>query len=200
MQRRPTQVQALLFLNQYVEKDRTASRRRRTRSTAPWSRWSTPTTAGWSPTSRPSELSRRPRETRTRSSLSRMPRVGEGSPREPQLGTVVETDLLIIGAGPTGLFAAYYAGFRGHARRGRRLAARARRPDHRDVPREADPRRRRLPVASRAATLVEGLVEQAATAEPEYLLDRTAREPGRGRRRRHRRPRRRHRGPRQGAC
>ena len=29
-------------------------------------------------------------------------------------GTVVETDLLIIGAGPTGLFATYYAGFRGH--------------------------------------------------------------------------------------
>ena len=28
--------------------------------------------------------------------------------------TAVETDLLIIGAGPTGLFATYYAGFRGH--------------------------------------------------------------------------------------
>ena len=27
----------------------------------------------------------------------------------------VETDLLVIGAGPTGLFAAYYAGFRGLA-------------------------------------------------------------------------------------
>ena len=28
--------------------------------------------------------------------------------------SVVECDILIIGAGPTGLFAAYYAGFRGH--------------------------------------------------------------------------------------
>ena len=27
--------------------------------------------------------------------------------------SVVESDILIIGAGPTGLFAAYYAGFRG---------------------------------------------------------------------------------------
>ena len=26
----------------------------------------------------------------------------------------VECDLLVVGAGPTGLFAAYYAGFRGH--------------------------------------------------------------------------------------
>ena len=26
----------------------------------------------------------------------------------------VECDILIVGAGPTGLFAAYYAGFRGH--------------------------------------------------------------------------------------
>ena len=29
------------------------------------------------------------------------------------MATTLETDLLVIGAGPTGLFSAYYAGFRG---------------------------------------------------------------------------------------
>ncbi len=85
----------------------------------------------------------------------------------------VETDLLIVGAGPAGLFGAYYAGFRGMERDAGRLAARDRRPGLRALPREGDPRRRRLPDV-KGRELVEQLVEQAATADPTYLLGRTA--------------------------
>ena len=84
-----------------------------------------------------------------------------------------ETDLLIVGAGPTGLFATYYAGFRGMrvavvdslAELGGQITA-------------MYPEKQILDVAGfptvKGRDLVEGLVAQAATAHPEYFLDRTA--------------------------
>ena len=108
-------------------------------------------------------------------------------------GTVVETDLLIIGAGPTGLFAAYYAGFRGH-----RVAVVDSLPELGGQITAMYPEKQILDVAGfpsvKGRTLVDGLVEQAATAKPEYLLDRTAVGLVQRRRRRHGHPRRRHRG------
>jgi thioredoxin reductase len=89
------------------------------------------------------------------------------------VGTVVECDLLIIGAGPTGLFAAYYAGFRGH-----RVAVVDSLPELGGQITAMYPEKLIFDVAGfpgvKGRTLVEGLVEQAATAKPEYLLDRTA--------------------------
>jgi thioredoxin reductase (NADPH) len=88
-------------------------------------------------------------------------------------GTVVETDLLIIGAGPTGLFAAYYAGFRGH-----RIAVVDSLPELGGQITAMYPEKQIFDVAGfpavKGRTLVDALVEQAATAKPEYLLDRTA--------------------------
>jgi thioredoxin reductase (NADPH) len=88
-------------------------------------------------------------------------------------GTVVETDLLIIGAGPTGLFAAYYAGFRGH-----RVAVVDSLPELGGQVTAMYPEKQIFDVAGfpsvKGRTLVDALVEQAATAKPEYLLDRTA--------------------------
>ncbi len=88
------------------------------------------------------------------------------------VGTV-ECDLLIIGAGPTGLFAAYYAGFRGH-----RVAVVDSLPELGGQITAMYPEKLIFDVAGfpgvKGRTLVEGLVEQAATAKPEYLLDRTA--------------------------
>lgn len=87
--------------------------------------------------------------------------------------TVVETDLLIIGAGPTGLFAAYYAGFRGH-----RVAVVDSLPELGGQITAMYPEKQIFDVAGfpsvKGRTLVEGLVEQAAAADPEYLLERTA--------------------------
>jgi thioredoxin reductase len=87
--------------------------------------------------------------------------------------TIVETDLLIIGAGPTGLFAAYYAGFRGH-----RVAVVDSLPELGGQITAMYPEKQILDVAGfpsvKGRDLVEGLVVQAATASPEYLLDRTA--------------------------
>ena len=87
--------------------------------------------------------------------------------------TTVECDLLIIGAGPTGLFAAYYAGFRGH-----RVAVVDSLPELGGQITAMYPEKQILDVAGfptvKGRDLVEGLVEQAATAAPEYLLDRTA--------------------------
>ena len=54
-------------------------------------------------------------------------------------------DLLIVGAGPGGPLRRLLRRLPRALGRRRRLAARAGRPDHRDVPREGDPRRRRLP-------------------------------------------------------
>jgi ferredoxin/flavodoxin---NADP+ reductase len=85
----------------------------------------------------------------------------------------VDTDLLIIGAGPTGLFAAYYAGFRGL-----RTAVVDSLPELGGQITAMYPEKQILDVAGfpsiKGRDLVEGLVAQAATADPVYLLDRTA--------------------------
>ncbi len=85
----------------------------------------------------------------------------------------VETDLLIIGAGPTGLYAAYYAGFRGL-----RVAVVDSLPELGGQITAMYPEKQILDVAGfpsiKGRDLVEGLVSQAATADPTYLLDRTA--------------------------
>lgn len=87
--------------------------------------------------------------------------------------TTVECDILIIGAGPTGLFAAYYAGFRGH-----RVAVVDSLPELGGQITAMYPEKQILDVAGfpsvKGRDLVEGLVAQAASASPEYLLDRTA--------------------------
>ena len=86
---------------------------------------------------------------------------------------MAETDLLIIGAGPTGLFAAYYAGFRGF-----RVAVVDSLPELGGQITAMYPEKQILDVAGfptvKGRDLVEGLVAQAATAHPEYFLDRTA--------------------------
>jgi ferredoxin/flavodoxin---NADP+ reductase len=84
-----------------------------------------------------------------------------------------ETDLLIIGAGPTGLFAAYYAGFRGF-----QVAVVDSLPELGGQITAMYPEKAIFDVAGfpnvKGRDLVEGLVEQAGTAKPEYFLDRTA--------------------------
>ena len=86
----------------------------------------------------------------------------------------VTTDLLIIGAGPTGLYAAYYAGFRGL-----RVAMVDSLPELGGQITAMYPEKAILDVAGfprvKGRDLVEGLVEQAATARPTYFLERTAR-------------------------
>lgn len=85
----------------------------------------------------------------------------------------VETDLTIIGAGPTGLFATYYAGFRGM-----RVAVVDSLPELGGQITAMYPEKQILDVAGfptvKGRDLVEGLVEQANTAEPTYLLGHTA--------------------------
>jgi ferredoxin/flavodoxin---NADP+ reductase len=84
-----------------------------------------------------------------------------------------DTDLAIIGAGPAGLFAAYYAGFRGL-----RVAVVDSLPELGGQVTAMYPEKLILDVAGfpaiKGRDLVDGLVEQANTADPEYLLDRTA--------------------------
>jgi thioredoxin reductase len=84
-----------------------------------------------------------------------------------------ECDILVIGAGPTGLFAAYYAGFRGH-----RVAVVDSLPELGGQITAMYPEKQIFDVAGfpaiKGRDLVEGLVKQAATASPEYFLDRTA--------------------------
>ncbi len=86
---------------------------------------------------------------------------------------LVETDLLIIGAGPTGLYAAYYAGFRGL-----RIAVVDSLPELGGQITAMYPEKAILDVAGfptiKGRDLVAGLVEQAATGSPAYFLDRTA--------------------------
>jgi ferredoxin/flavodoxin---NADP+ reductase len=85
----------------------------------------------------------------------------------------LDVDLVIIGAGPTGLFAAYYAGFRQL-----RVAVVDSLPELGGQITAMYPEKQILDVAGfpsvKGRDLVEGLVDQANTAEPEYLLDRTA--------------------------
>lgn len=85
----------------------------------------------------------------------------------------IDADLLVIGAGPTGLFATYYAGFRGL-----KVAVVDSLPELGGQITAMYPEKAILDVAGfphvKGRDLVEGLVEQAATAHPTYLLDRTA--------------------------
>ncbi|MFC5178719.1 NAD(P)/FAD-dependent oxidoreductase [Nocardioides taihuensis] len=84
-----------------------------------------------------------------------------------------DTDLLVIGAGPTGLYATYYAGFRGL-----RVAVVDSLPELGGQITAMYPEKGILDVAGfphvKGRDLVAGLVAQAATASPEYFLDRTA--------------------------
>jgi thioredoxin reductase len=82
-------------------------------------------------------------------------------------------DVLIIGAGPVGLFAAYYAGFRGLE-----VAVVDSLPELGGQITAMYPEKAILDVAGfptvKGRDLVAGLVEQADTAKPTYLLGRTA--------------------------
>ncbi len=84
-----------------------------------------------------------------------------------------ECDLLIIGAGPTGLFAAYYAGFRGH-----RVVVVDSLPELGGQITAMYPEKQIFDVAGfpsvKGRDLVDGLVEQAGSGDPTYVLDRTA--------------------------
>jgi len=88
-------------------------------------------------------------------------------------GGRVTVDLAIVGAGPTGLFAAYYAGFRGLS-----VAVVDSLPELGGQITAMYPEKQILDVAGfpsvKGRDLVEGLVAQAATADPTYLLGRTA--------------------------
>ncbi|MBS2937750.1 NAD(P)/FAD-dependent oxidoreductase [Nocardioides sp. J2M5] len=85
----------------------------------------------------------------------------------------VTTDLLVIGAGPTGLYATYYAGFRGLD-----VTVVDSLPELGGQITAMYPEKAILDVAGfpsvKGRDLVEGLVTQAASADPTYLLDRTA--------------------------
>ncbi|NYG57586.1 thioredoxin reductase (NADPH) [Nocardioides daedukensis] len=91
----------------------------------------------------------------------------------PPLDDTIETDLVIIGGGPTGLFAAYYAGFRGL-----RVAVIDSLPELGGQVTAMYPEKAILDVAGfptvKGRELVAGLVEQAAVADPTYLLGRSA--------------------------
>lgn len=86
---------------------------------------------------------------------------------------MVETDLLIVGAGPAGLFGAYYAGFRGMS-----VAIVDSLPEIGGQVTALYPEKAILDVAGfpviKGRELVNELVEQAASADPTYLLGRTA--------------------------
>lgn len=85
----------------------------------------------------------------------------------------VQADLLVIGAGPAGLFATYYAGFRGLS-----VAVADSLPELGGQVTAMYPEKAILDVAGfptvKGRDLVGGLVAQAATADPTYLLGRTA--------------------------
>src|SRR6188474_3631650 len=82
-------------------------------------------------------------------------------------------DVAVVGAGPTGLFAAYYAGFRGLS-----TAVIDALPEPGGQVTAMYPEKLIFDVAGfpsiKGRDLVAGLVEQAASAHPEYFLDRTA--------------------------
>ncbi|MFB9907275.1 NAD(P)/FAD-dependent oxidoreductase [Allokutzneria oryzae] len=88
--------------------------------------------------------------------------------------TVTEVDLLIVGAGPTGLFAAYYAGFRDL-----RVALVDSLPEPGGQVTAMYPEKMIFDVAGfpavRGRDLIAGLVEQAGQYKPLYLLGRKAR-------------------------
>lgn len=86
---------------------------------------------------------------------------------------VAEVDMAIIGAGPTGLFATYYAGFRGMS-----VAVVDALPELGGQISALYPEKAILDVAGfstiKGRELVAGLVDQASSAEPTYVLGRTA--------------------------
>lgn len=86
----------------------------------------------------------------------------------------LETDLLVVGAGPAGLFATYYAGFRDL-----RVALADSLPELGGQITAMYPEKAIRDVAGfpsvKGRDLVAGLVEQADAAKPEYVLGRTAR-------------------------
>jgi ferredoxin/flavodoxin---NADP+ reductase len=88
-------------------------------------------------------------------------------------GTVYETDLVVIGAGPTGLYAAYYAGFRDM-----RVTVVDSLPEPGGQIAALYPEKLLYDVAGfpavRGQDLVDALVEQAARCEPRYLMGRAA--------------------------
>ncbi|GAB2860509.1 NAD(P)/FAD-dependent oxidoreductase [Nocardioides pacificus] len=85
----------------------------------------------------------------------------------------VATDLAVLGAGPAGLFATYYAGFRGLS-----VAVIDSLPELGGQITAMYPEKQIMDVAGfpsiKGRDLVDGLVAQAATAHPTYHLDRTA--------------------------
>ncbi|GAB3665948.1 NAD(P)/FAD-dependent oxidoreductase [Nocardioides korecus] len=85
----------------------------------------------------------------------------------------LDTDLLVIGAGPTGLYGAYYAGFRGMS-----VTVVDSLPELGGQISALYPEKSILDVAGfpdvKGRVLVEQLVEQASSARPTYLLGRTA--------------------------
>ena len=91
----------------------------------------------------------------------------------PASSSELETDLLIVGAGPAGLFGAYYAGFRGMS-----VTVVDSLPELGGQVSALYPEKLILDVAGfptiKGRELVEELVKQAASAKPTYLLDRTA--------------------------
>ncbi|HET8561404.1 MAG TPA: NAD(P)/FAD-dependent oxidoreductase [Marmoricola sp.] len=84
----------------------------------------------------------------------------------------IETDMLIVGAGPAGLFGAYYAGFRGFS-----VTIVDSLPELGGQVSALYPEKEILDVAGfpmvKGRELVNELVKQAATADPTYFLDRT---------------------------
>lgn len=93
----------------------------------------------------------------------------------PREGVLADVDLLVVGAGPTGLFAAYYAGFRGLS-----VAVVDSLPEPGGQVTAMYPEKMIFDVAGfaeiRGRDLVAGLVEQAAQYDPTYLLGRHATE------------------------
>jgi thioredoxin reductase len=87
--------------------------------------------------------------------------------------TELETDLLIVGAGPSGLYGAYYAGFRGMS-----VTLVDSLPELGGQVSALYPEKAILDVAGfvnvKGRELVEQLVAQASSARPNYLLGRTA--------------------------
>jgi thioredoxin reductase len=96
-------------------------------------------------------------------------------PAEPEASPSRDADLLVVGAGPTGLFAAYYAGFRGLS-----VTVVDSLPEPGGQVTAMYPEKMIFDVAGfpavRGRDLVAALVEQAGQYEPRYLLGRKARD------------------------